>query len=401
MLYSKYHHTIPVFSSRLNHFSKSFFGAPRVLSFIFFLGVQFLFINRSQAQANTDKIVGAKNQAIVDSLKKVEYPYVFPIWGQKVIERGFKIPKSAGLSIQYIGQQSDIIIDNLQVGFNHGPMYSLDDIIRFNKSVASTNGVNIRPDFWLLPFLNVYAVFAQSKTSTEIDAGIWLPDNVGWKEVGKISTKANFNATTIGVGLTPTFGVGGFFLALDMNFSWSDISELEDPAYVFVLGPRFGKNIPLKKPDQTIAFWVGGFRVKMGTQTNGSINTGDLFPISQWQNTINQGYQNLDAKQTTVDNWWNGLTPAEQKKPANIAKHEAASSVLARFGGILDQASQVVNTAGNSSVQYSLEKRQKDMWNFIVGSQFQLNRSWMLRVEYGFLASRQQLIAGLQYRFNL
>jgi len=52
-------------------------------------------------------------------------------------------------------------------------------------------------------------------------------------------------------------------------------------------------------------------------------------------------------------------------------------------------------------VQYQLEKKLKDMWNFIVGSQFQLNKQWMLRVEYGFLGTRNQFIAGLQYRFGL
>jgi long-subunit fatty acid transport protein len=53
------------------------------------------------------------------------------------------------------------------------------------------------------------------------------------------------------------------------------------------------------------------------------------------------------------------------------------------------------------TVQYSLNKRPKDMWNFIVGSQYQLNKHWMLRAEYGFLGSRQQFIGGLQYRFGL
>ena len=41
------------------------------------------------------------------------------------------------------------------------------------------------------------------------------------------------------------------------------------------------------------------------------------------------------------------------------------------------------------------------MWNFIVGSQYQINRSLQIRAEAGFLGARQQLIAGLQYRFNL
>ena len=41
------------------------------------------------------------------------------------------------------------------------------------------------------------------------------------------------------------------------------------------------------------------------------------------------------------------------------------------------------------------------MWNFIIGAQFQLNKHFMWRAEYGFLGSRQQFMTGLQYRFGL
>jgi len=52
-------------------------------------------------------------------------------------------------------------------------------------------------------------------------------------------------------------------------------------------------------------------------------------------------------------------------------------------------------------VQYSLDKRPKDMWNFLIGSQYQYNKHWMIRCEVGLLGSRTQVIAGLQYRFGL
>src|SRR4249920_285671 len=72
------------------------------------------------AQYTTDKVVGEKNTAVIDSLKTADYPYLLPIWGKKVAQKGFKLPKSAGLSVQYLGQKSDIDISNLSVGFNNG-----------------------------------------------------------------------------------------------------------------------------------------------------------------------------------------------------------------------------------------------------------------------------------------
>jgi hypothetical protein len=353
------------------------------------------------AQYTADKVMGPKNQGLADSLKKSEYPYLFPIWGKKVVAKGFNIPKSGGVSVQYLYQTSDIIIENLQVGFNHGEMYPLDQVIRFNSATATTNGVNFRPDIWLFPFLNIYGIYAQSKTSTAIDAGVWLPTDSAWKQVTNIKTKANFNGTTFGFGLTPTVGIRGYFLALDMNFSWTDIEELEKPAFAFVFGPRFGKNISMKKKDMSLALWVGGFRVEIGSSTSGSLNATDLLPLNEWKEKVNTGNAKVAENQQKVDNWWSGLSAAEQNNPVNIAKHETANRVLGRFGNVLDQASQIVANAGEGSVQYSLSKKQKQAWNFIVGGQFQLNRSWQLRAEYGFLGTRQQFIGGLQYRFNL
>jgi len=355
------------------------------------------------AQYTTDKVVGQKNTDVIDSLKTATYPYLLPIWGERVVQKGFKIPKSAGLSAQYIFQESEILIQNLQVGFNHGPMHSLDEIIRFNSAIASSKGLNVRPDFWIFPFLNVYGILARSQTSTSIDAGIWLPDSSGWHEVTSFKTKAEFTATTYGFGLTPTVGIGGFFFALDANFSWSDIDELDKPAFVFVLGPRLGKNFVLtpKKPDMTLALWVGGFRVHLNSGTSGSLNAEELFPINEWEDKINTMYTKVADSQQKVDTWWNGLTPTEQKNPVNIAKHDAANSVLARAGGFVDKASQVVTNASDASVQYSLTKTPKNKWNFLIGTQFQINRSLMLRAECGIFGTRTQFIAGIQYRFNL
>ncbi len=353
------------------------------------------------AQYTTDKIVGEKNAELIDSLKTAEYPYLLPIWGKKVAQKGFKLPKSAGFSAQYINQQSDILISNLQVGFNNGPKYNLDQIVRFNNAVATSNGINIRPDIWVFPFLNVYAILAKSKTSTAIDAGIWVPDSSTWNKILDLKTKANFNATTYGFGITPTVGVGGFFIILDMNFTWSDISALDKPAFVSIFGPRIGKNITwANHPERSWAIWAGGFRVKLSSTTAGSLNTADLFPIDEWGKKLDTGYTKVAQSQQKVDAWWGELSPADQRNPINVAKYNTANAALAKAGGILDAASEAVTNAGSSSIQYSLDKTPKDKWNFLIGTQFQINRSWMIRAEYGFLGSRTQFIGGLQYRFN-
>jgi hypothetical protein len=233
----------------------------------------------SFGQVFTNKEVGKKNESLADSLKKSDYPYSLPIWGDKATKAGYNLPYSAGLSMQYFWQESLITISNLEVGFNNGPMYNLDGIIRFDDAKATASAVTVRPDIWLFPFLSIYGILGKSQASTQVDFGLWVPDADGGEtELLSTGTVVEFNTTTFGLGFTPTIGVGGGFLALDMNVAWTDVPQLKDPAQTFVFGPRFGKNFKLKRPERTIALWVGGFRVNLNSKTVGSISLSEVFP---------------------------------------------------------------------------------------------------------------------------
>jgi|WetSurSiteA1Bulk_404760.scaffolds.fasta_scaffold00498_8 hypothetical protein len=353
-------------------------------------------------QVYTNKVVGAKNEAYVDSLKTKEYPYALPILGAKAAARGYDLPYPAGLGLNYLWQESDLIIEDLFVGFNNGPMYDLGEIVRFDDATSRASAINIRPDIWILPFLNVYAIFTQAKTSTEISAGLWLPDTSNvWSEVTDFSSKAEFDATGIGFGMTPTMGVGGGWLALDMNVTWQSISALEKPVFTFVFGPRMGKTFKLKNPERNIAFWAGGFRLKLESETSGSLALDEVLPLDGLQDKVDAGMDKVADAQVAVDTWWDGLTPVEQKNPVNEAKYETANRTIEAAGNTLNSIDGALNDENVATVQYSLNKRPKDMWNFVVGSQFQINKHFMIRAEVGFLKSRTQFIGGLQYRFGI
>ncbi len=357
----------------------------------------------AQSQVFTNKEVGKKNEDLADSLKKSDYPYSLPIWGDKATKAGYNLPYSAGLSVQYFTQESDLIIDNLMVGFNNGTMYPLDGLVRFDKARASASAVTVRPDIWLFPFLNIYGILGKSKASTDIGVGIWVTDSSNQAvNIANFNSKVDFNATTFGLGLTPTIGVGGGWLALDMNVAWTDVPQLKKPAKTFVFGPRAGKQFKLKKPNQAFAMWVGGFRVMLNSETEGSVNLADVIVSDgSAMAKIDAGQQKVDQTQQQVDTWWNGLSQQEQNNPVNKAKYETANNTLDRAGNFLASAENALNNLAGSSVQYSMDKRPKDMWNFIVGGQFQLNKHLMFRAEYGFLGSRTQFLTGVQYRFGL
>jgi hypothetical protein len=370
-----------------------------------FISMALMFISLAvHAQVFTNKEVGAKNEALIDSLKSTEYPYSLPILGAKATAAGYNLPYSAGISAQYFTQESYLTINNLFIGFNEGPMYNLDGIVRFDDAKATASAFTFRPDIWLLPFLNVYGVFGTAQASTNVNFGVWVPDSTGIeKEVLATGTVVEFNTSTFGLGITPTMGVAGGFIALDMNVTWTDVPQLSRPAQTFVFGPRFGKNFKLKKPDRGIAVWAGGFRVHINSETNGSLALSDVFPEGGGELAvkIDQGIEKVENAYQQVDTWWNNLSEPEQNSPVNKAKYDRANQALDRAGEILDAADAAINNISNSTVQYTMEKQVKDAWNFIVGSQYQFNKHLMLRLEAGFLGSRKQLMTGIQYRFGL
>src|SRR5204863_9243823 len=94
------------------------------------------------AQVYSDKVVGKKNAMLIDSLKAREYPYVLPILGAKAAKAGFNLPYSAGLGINYLWQESDLVIENLQVGFNNNGMHDLSQVVRFNSATSTASGLN-------------------------------------------------------------------------------------------------------------------------------------------------------------------------------------------------------------------------------------------------------------------
>jgi hypothetical protein len=363
---------------------------------LFVVLFSFCFLNNSFGQAYSEQ--GLEKS---DSLMNLEYPYILPIYGAQAYKLGYKLPYSAGVGVNYFWQNSDLIINNLQLGFNNGPKYNIDELIRFNNAQSAASGINVRPDIWLFPFLDLYLIFAQAKTSTEIGAGVWLPDTTNtWQEISAFSTKANFDATTFGIGATPTFAIKGWWVALDMNVAWSDVSALDEPVFTFVFGPRIGKTYKFSD-DMNVALWFGGFRVKFTSSTTGSLNMSELFNLDDLQTKVDQGFIRVDQAQNNLDNWWSSLSPIEQQNPINKAKYETGLRTIESLGNLLTSVDGALSNAETSTVQYSLEKNLKDMWNFIIGAQFQINKHWQIRAEYGFLGSRNQFLGMLQYRFGL
>jgi hypothetical protein len=295
---------------------------------------------------------------------KVEGPS-FPLWGDKVRQAGFELPPALGVMVNYYYQKSSILISDLQLGVNNGPLHDAS-FIQFGESTAHANALAIRPSFMLFPFLSFYTVISSGNSVTEVN--ITSPTN--------FTTKASSGAFVVSLGATAQFGYKGFFVVADFNGSVADVDRIADLMGSNLLSFRAGYNYKLTRPGQSFSFWIGTSGQVIGLETNGSVKLADVLP---------------PPSQATID----GINArCEEFRPS-----DPRGQACRDFAGKLQDWRNGTDPA--ASVQYSLNKKPKDVWNMVAGAQFALDRNWYFRVEFGFLGSRTSVLVGTEYRFEI
>lgn len=340
------------------------------------IGLLLISVTMSIDAQYSSKRVKSKYQLYTDSLKAVEYNYIFPILGQQVYKKGFDIPYPAGVMANFMYMQQGIIIDNFQLGLlsdNHDIELTPVDFIEFGESTNSAYTVNFRPDLWIFPFLNVYGLFGYGSSTTEVT----LTSPVQMTSVVEqgISTK--------GFGVMGAFGIGPVWASVDANWTWNKPDLLDRAVNVSVLGIRFGKTFEFKNnPERNIAIWAGGMRAKMSSETSGQIMLKDAIPQDAWDRK--------DEIVTEYNTWrdenYDDLTWGQKK-----AVDEVLDPIVDRID----------NADGSSEIRYAMDKQVKQMWNGIIGAQFQYNKRWMFRTEAGIIGDRKSILASLNYRFKI
>lgn len=302
-----------------------------------------------------------------------EYPFKFPILGNKAYEKGFNIPYPAGIMANYFWAKQDILIPEIAVGFSDGllpeiPLTDITRLIEFEEISATAVSYNVRPDLWIFPFLNVYGIFGKAYAQTTVKLSYPF----------ELNAEANLEGTSYGVGTTGAFGVGKYFMVFDGNWVWSNMSNFEEPVQSSVFSMRLGRAFKIgKNPESNIAFWAGGMRVRMGNTTAGKITLRDVLPPETWEKR--------DELVANYWAWYDSVDPLKQ---------QAADKIFTPIVNNIEQSE------GEGTIQYKLEKKPKQEWNVIVGGQYQLNMRWQFRSEAGIIGNRKSFLASVNYRFG-
>lgn len=346
----------------MNHLNKLGIGVIFLLLFSHYVNAQY-----------TTKKVKTKHQIYTDSLKNVEYNYTFPILGQGAYKKGFDIPYPAGIMGNFMWMEQGILIDNMQLGFKSDeidiPLTEVD-FIDFGDNTNTSYTFNVRPDLWVFPFLNVYGIFGYGNSHTEVN----LVAPVELKSI------VDQSISTVGVGIMGAGGIGPVWFSVDANWTWNKPELLDEATKANVLGLRIGHTFVFhNKPESNIALWVGGMRINMSSETKGEIKMIDALPPETWERR--------DKIVDEYNSWYDALSPVKQA----LVDATAVPDIIDR----LEAAD------GNSIIRYGMDKQVKEMWNGLIGIQYQYNKRWMLRSEAGLIGDRKSFLLSLNYRFLL
>lgn len=301
---------------------------------------------------------------------KAEYPYKLPFWGKLAFDNGFDLPYPGGATFNMFWADQGILISDISIGFNGSDLVDISNIVKFGDVRSEAISINVRPDVWVLPFLNVYGIIGKSYATTTVP--IVAPI--------EFTAVADLEGSSAGIGMTGAGGLGKNFFVLDGNWVWTKMTNFEDPVQTRVFSVRLGRSFKLaKNPKSSLALWAGGMRLRMGAVTEGSILLGDVLPDEFWGQK--------DEFVSNYHDWYDNLHPIDDR-----GKIIVADNILTPIVDKIDEGD------GSTTVQYRLIKEPKAEWNVLIGGQYQFNKHHQVRMEGGIFGDRSSLLLSYTYR---
>jgi hypothetical protein len=282
-----------------------------------------------------------------------EWPYRLPFMGEKVFAAGFDLPLPRGVAVIPAWTRQDLKINALDVSFVSPDELLPIDFVNFGNLTSEVSTVQAKFDFFLFPFLNIFFTTGQVTgtvkaplsfriedvaefAGSNICNGLFAPS--ACKETVSGTVRANLDHRNAAVGIAPIVGWKNFFFALPVTHSWTFLDAIEgSPVRTWVVTPRLGLSMKGKNQGRLTVF-VGATYIKSG-------------------NTILNEFRFQVPEDTPI------------------------------VGG------------EELSIFYRVSEEAIDPWNYVVGTNWDINGRLSLNVEAATGGSRDQVIGGISWRF--
>jgi hypothetical protein len=285
-------------------------------------------------------------------VKGREWDRALPFLAQKVIDLGYDLPKPYGVSVIPVTMRQDMNLNNLGFSLTGGPLQAID-IVDFDGTSVDSNTLQVKIDAWLFPFMNVFA------------------------SVGILDGGANVPVVVQGVDLMNYLGLG----------AQCDGGVLEPNMCQRTLAAEF-------KPEYKGESYTVGFTLATG-----------------WKNM----FVAVPASHT-----WTNLDDGKEAEAFNVSPRIGVTSDVGNWGVMstyigatyLDSTNTVtgaftfdtpdsgVPQIGDTvTIDYEVDQSNKDKWNYLIGFNWNISKTWSAMAEAGFGGSRSNFISSFNYRF--
>ncbi|MCK5907404.1 MAG: hypothetical protein KAG37_07425 [Flavobacteriales bacterium] len=313
-----------------------------------------------------------------------DYPYILPIWGQKLTDKNIKFQLPFGLNANYVYNRMELEMTQFDMNLNDRPLEAIGlDEMGFKEIIAKTSGINVRADAWILPFLNFYGLYSENNGSTQVSMN---PFDTGLIELDPVS----FKSTTWGVGTTFIYGWNNYFVSVDANYTSSGSNILEDRVGFVVASARIGRRAEFDNGMALAVYFGAMYRDFVGHEANnGNVMLEDYIP--ELKPTILDGINGKIAINEDLI--------ADRDYPYSV-DDPSKVNLIAR-NKVLDATYKRIEAAPSSVVSYSIKKEIVNPWSTQIGFNWEITPNWMFRGETGYSAEQTFFMTGLQYRFGL
>jgi hypothetical protein len=219
-------------------------------------------------ESTTDPQVGAADVALVKeepdpvtrgdlekefetaSTVKLDLHRTLPFWADDVRKLGFELPKTYGIGVIGMMQDGEFEIQDISVG----GISAVDDIPLIerlgNKTDSNISTLQLRADFWVLPFLNLSVIGGKLKTDSDVTLNFTplfqtlYKLKTGDELPATVQFPASTTGSTLGIGLTTGFKYESLVMSASLTYAETVTNETNSQinALVFVglVGYDFG-----------------------------------------------------------------------------------------------------------------------------------------------------------------
>jgi len=335
---------------------------------------------------NTTKIIGVKNEILIDSLESTPYGYVLPLLGAEVRKKGYDIPLPTGIMLGFYTSDQDLLIDALSVSRGDDELTDISDLVEFSEFSSNVSAFTIRPDVWIFPFMNVYAILNKftSKTSVILSEPFEL-----------VIPEVNVDGEGAGIGTTLAYGFGPVWFTGNFNWSWSKTPILSKATQSFSSSYRVGTTKYTRSRKHAISFWVGANYLNFKGANGGSYDMSQLIPddSSLAEDLLEKIDDMLDGANDKYEDFCS--------EPGNAPKCTVLDPIFEEFRDRIEDKIDGITPPEEMRINYSFVSSPAQNWNMLVGAQYQFSKHWQARAEWGFLGSRKSFLFNVNYRFGI